>query len=42
MRKSYPSDSTDAQWEIVRPLIPVYKLGRPREVKMREVVNAIL
>jgi len=42
MRKPYPSDLTDAQWEIVRPLIPVYKLGRPREVDLREVVNAIL
>jgi putative transposase len=41
MRKPYPSDLTDAQWEIVRPLIPVYKVGRPREVDMREVVNAI-
>ena len=41
MRKSYPSDLTDAQWEIVRPLIPAYTVGRPREVDMREVVNAI-
>jgi putative transposase len=42
MRKPYPSDLTDAQWEIVRPLIPVYKVGRPREVDLREVVNALL
>src|SRR3954451_7163375 len=42
MRKPYPSDLTDAQWEIVRPLIPVFTVGRPREVDMREVVNAIL
>jgi putative transposase len=42
MRKPYPSDLTDAQWEVVRPLIPVYKVGRPREVDLREVVNAIL
>ena len=41
MRKAYPSDLTDAQWEIIRPLIPIYKLGRPREVDLREVVNAI-
>jgi putative transposase len=33
---------TDAQWEIVRPLIPVYTFGRPREVDMREVLNTIL
>jgi putative transposase len=42
MRKPYPSDLTDAQWEIVRPLIPSSKVGRPREVDMREVVNTIL
>jgi putative transposase len=42
MRKPYPSDLTDAQWEIVRPLIPVFTVGRPREVDMREVVNAIM
>jgi transposase len=41
MRKPYPGDLTDAQWEIIRPLIPVFTVGRPREVDMREVVNAI-
>jgi putative transposase len=42
MRKPYPSDLTDDQWEIIRPLIPVHKVGRPRLVDMREVINAIL
>ena len=41
MRKPYPSDLTDEQWEIVRPLIPVSRVGRPREVDLREVLNAI-
>jgi putative transposase len=41
MRKPYPSDLTDEQWEIVRLLIPVSRVGRPREVDMREVLNAI-
>jgi putative transposase len=41
MRKPYPSDMTDAQWEIIRPLIPSSPVGRPRLVDMREVVNAI-
>src|SRR5512138_2333738 len=41
MRKPYPSDLTDEQWEIVRPLIPVSRVGRPREGDMREVLNAI-
>jgi putative transposase len=42
MRKPYPSDLTDAQWELIRPLIPVHRVGRPRVVDMREVLNAIL
>jgi putative transposase len=42
MRKPYPSDLTDDQWELIRPLIPIFKVGRPREVDMREVINAIL
>ena len=31
MRKPYPSDLTDEQWAIIEPLIPVNKVGRPRE-----------
>jgi putative transposase len=42
MRKPYPSDLTDSQWELVRPLIRSSRMGRPRLVNMREVVNAIL
>ena len=42
MRKRYPSDLTDEQWAIIEPLIPVHKVGRPREVDMREVLNTIL
>src|SRR5215217_4781864 len=42
MRKRYPSDLTDAQWAIIEPLIPVHKVGRPREVDMREVLDTIL
>ena len=30
MRKPYPSDLTDEQWEIIKPLIPVNTVGRPR------------
>jgi putative transposase len=41
-RKPYPTDLTDAQWAILEPLIPSAKPGgRPREVDMREVVNAM-
>ena len=42
-RKSYPSDVTDGQWRLIEPSIsPPRWGGRPREVNMREVVNAIL
>ena len=41
MRKPYPSDLTDDQWAIIEPLIPVNRVGRPRKVDMREVLNAI-
>src|SRR5208337_385435 len=42
MRKPYPSDLTNAQWKILKPLIPPAKPGgRPREVDMREVLNTI-
>ena len=43
MRKTYPSDLTNAQWKLIRPLIPPVKPGgRPRKYDMREVVNALL
>jgi putative transposase len=38
----YTSDLSDEQWAVIEPLIPVYKWGRPRELDMREVVNAII
>ena len=41
MRKPYPSDLTDAQWEIAEPLIPSSKVGRPRLHDLREILNAI-
>ena len=42
-RKPYPSDQTNAQWALVKPLIPPPRPGgRPRKADMREVVNAIL
>lgn len=45
-RKRYPSDLTDAQWELIEPLIPRQRRttqgGRPRSVSMREVVNTML
>lgn len=42
-RKAYPTDITDAQWELIAPLLPPAKHGgRPRTVNLREVVNTVL
>ena len=42
MRKPYRTDLTDAQWKLIKPLIPPAKPGgRPREVAMREVFNTL-
>jgi len=42
-RKPYPSDLSDEQWEWIAIALPAAKPGgRPRDVDLREVVNAIL
>lgn len=42
IRKAYKTDLTDAQWQLLLPLIPPAKTGgRRRSVDMREVLNAI-
>lgn len=42
-RTLYETDLTDAQWEILRSLLPPPSGGgRPRKTDLREVVNAIL
>jgi putative transposase len=39
----YASDVSDAEWEILAPLIPEAKAGgRPEEIERREIVNGIL
>ena len=38
----YPSDMSDAEWAVIAPFVPPAKFGgRPREVVMREIINAI-
>ena len=38
----YPSNLTDAEWALVESLIPPAKRGgRPRDVNVREVLNAV-
>ena len=42
-RRRYDTDLTDAQWEVLAPLIPDARSGgRPRKATSRELVNAIL
>ena len=42
-RRVYDTDLTDAQWEILGPLLPAAAGGgRPRTTDLREVLNAIL
>jgi putative transposase len=41
-RKSYPSDLTDPEWEVLKLMLPPPKhRGRKRTVEFREIVNAI-
>jgi hypothetical protein len=41
-RRRYPTDLTDEEWQIVRPLLPPSSArGRRPSVDLREVLNAI-
>jgi putative transposase len=41
--QTYPTDLTDRQWNYIKDLIPAAKVGgRPRNLDMRQVLNAIL
>lgn len=41
-RQSYPSDLSDAEWEVLQPLLPKPKgFGHPVEVDFREILNGI-
>src|SRR5918998_5301198 len=45
-RRAYPYDLSDSQWALIEPLLPAGPqpgaVGRPREVDLREIVNAIV
>ena len=37
-RLAYPSDMSDDEWELLKPLIPVHRgVGHPQTVDLREV-----
>src|SRR3990170_5776834 len=41
-RKSYPSDLTDPEWEVIKAMLPPPKpRGRKRRADLREILNAI-
>lgn len=41
-RQIYPSDLSDAEWEVLKPLLPHPKgVGHPRTVDLREILNGI-
>lgn len=42
-RKAYSTDLTDAQWQLIEPLVPAAKAGgRPAKYERREIINALL
>jgi len=42
-RRSYATDVSDKEWEVLEPLMPPVKTGgRPAQHSRREIVNAIL
>lgn len=41
-RRSYPTDLSDAEWAVLRPLVPEARFGgRPRAHETRELLDAI-
>jgi putative transposase len=42
MRKPYPTDLSDAEWECIEPHLPTPRAaGRPRRHSLRQILNAI-
>jgi putative transposase len=42
MRKSYPTDLSDAEWNYIEPHLPAPTgYGRPRTHSLREILNAV-
>ena len=42
MRKPYPTDLSDAEWNYIEPHLPAPKgYGRPRTHSLREILNAV-
>jgi putative transposase len=42
IRKAYPTDLNDKQWQLIEPLLPKKKQGRAAQHSRREMLNALL
>lgn len=40
-KKRYPSNLSQGAWRYLKPLLPVSLVGRPREISLLQVINAI-
>ena len=38
---TYPSNTTNKEWEIIEPFVKQGKMGRPRDLDIRDVVDAV-
>jgi putative transposase len=42
-KQLYPTDLTDSQWNLIKEILPEpAETGRPRELELRQIINAIL
>src|SRR5512134_102966 len=41
-RQPYPTDLSDEQWQLIKPLLPKKKQGRDPQHARREMMNALL
>lgn len=43
MRRGYPTDLSEREWQVLEPLVPPIRAGgRPAQYTRREILNAIL
>jgi len=40
--KSYPTDLSDKEWQVLEPLLSKLRRGRPRKYSQRQMLNALL
>lgn len=40
--QSYPTDLSEQEWQLLAPLLPEQRTGRPRKYSQRQMLNALL